>query len=339
MDGFIDGELRGWIVNREHPDQVQQVICRSRDGQQLAFTPFVYREDVIRDVGIPGVFGFAIPFDLLASLGSVCSVTDRHGRALHNGVNVILPSEKPRDHSRAPLHIFLHIPKTAGTSLRTALLATVPPGEKLLIYPDKVPGLSLAEFHRMPLRQRNRLSWIFGHCQFGLDRHLVQPSRYVTFIREPMDRIRSNLAHHVVANTQFEINGISLRVATVFNEGLSEECDNVMVRALSGIGQAIVPLGQIGEDEVEIALNNVRRHFCFVGRQVQASSDTLTLQRHLGLPLSALSMENVTVTIDHSEVSESIGIDWNRIAARNRPDMSLYSRLAQEGLVSRILDQ
>jgi len=339
VDGLIDGELRGWIANREHPSRPQQVICQSPDGQQIAFSPFVYREDVIRDIGVLGVFGFAIPLVLLASLGSVCSVTDQHGRALHNGIKVTLPLERPPDHPRAPLHIFLHIPKTAGTSLRTTLLATVPPGEKLLIYPDQVPGLSLAKFHRVPLRQRNRLSWIFGHCQFGLDRHVTQPSRYVTFIREPMDRIRSNLMHHIVANTQFEIDGIGLRVATVFNEGLSEECDNVMVRVLTGIGRAIVPFGQIGEDEVEIALGNVRRHFCFVGRQDRASSDTLTLQRHLGLPLTALSVENVTDSINHREVSESIGIDWDRIVARNHPDIALYLRLEQEGLISRILDQ
>jgi hypothetical protein len=86
-------------------------------------------------------------------------------------------------------------------------------------------------------------------------------------------------------------------------------------------------------------LGNVRRHFCFVGRQDRASSDTLTLQRHLGLPLTALSVENVTDSINHREVSESIGIDWDRIVARNHPDIALYLRLEQEGLISRILDQ
>jgi hypothetical protein len=334
VDGFTDNELCGWIANCDHPDQPEQVICRSADGREVAFYPFVYREDVIRTIAVTGVFGFAIPLDLLAPLGSGFSVSNRHGTPLRHGVEVTLPPMVPRDRPRPPLHIFLHISKTAGTSLHDTLLRTVLPGEKMLLYPDIVPGISVTKFHQVPLAQRDRLSWIFGHCKFGLDRHVTQPSRYVTFIREPIDRLRSNFAHHLLADTRFEIDGIGLPLATVFNDGLSEECDNVMTRVLAGVGREMVPLGQVGDDEVEIALNNVRRRFCFVGRQSQAGADTLTLLRHLGLPSAPLSLENVTASID---VAESIAIDWKRIAARNRPDVRLYSRLEHEGLVSRIL--
>lgn len=336
VDGVIDNELRGWIANRDYPDRMEQIICRAPDGRELTFCPFVYREDVIRANGVTGVFGFAIPLDLLALLGPVCSVTDGCGVALRGGAEVTLPSDRTPETTHGPLNIFLHIPKTAGTSLRDTLLRTVRSGEKMLIYPDIVPGISEAKFHRVPLHQRSRLSWIFGHCKFGLDRHVGQSSRYITFIREPMERLRSNFAHHIVANTQFKIDGISLRLATVFNDGLSDECDNIMTRVLAGIGRDMVPLGQMGDDEVEIALKNVRRYFCFVGRQAQASSDALTLQHYLGLPLTALSVENVTAPINDCDGS---GVDWERIAARNRADLLLYSCLEREGLVSCLLNQ
>ena len=337
VDGVIENELRGWIINRDYPDRLEQVICRNPKGQELAFRPFTFREDVVRAMSVTGVFGFAIPLDLLASFGPVCSVLDRQGNTLENGADITLPSKSPPCRLPGTLNIFLHISKTAGTSLRNTLTQTVPPGEVLLIYPGAAPGISVARFHQLPLHQRNRLSWVFGHCKFGLDRHVTQLSRYITFIREPLDRLRSNFAHHAAAGTQFEIDGISLRPATVFNDGLSEEFDNVMTRVLAGVGREVVPLGQVGEDEVEIALTNVRRHFAFIGRQSHAAADTLALQSYLKLPLNELTMDNVTLPTSRYDATELAAVDWERVTARNRADLLLYSGLERENLVSRVL--
>jgi hypothetical protein len=217
--------------------------------------------------------------------------------------------------------------------LRNTLMRTVRPGEQLLIYPDTVPGISMVKFHQIPLHQRDRLSWIFGHCKFGIDRHVTQPSKYIAFVREPMNRLRSNYAHHVAARTRFEIDGVSLRLATVFNDGLSEECDNLMTRVFAGVGRGLVPLGHLGQDEVELAMANVRRHFLFVGRIERADADTMALQSHLNLPLNPLSMDNVT----EARAKEFEAPNWTRIAERNRADILLYSRLEREGLLSRVL--
>jgi hypothetical protein len=151
-----------------------------------------------------------------------------------------------------------------------------------------------------------------------------------------MDRLRSNFAHHVAARTYFAIDGTSLRLTTVFNDGLSEECDNVMTRVLAGIGRAAVPLGQVGEDEVEIALTNVRRHFCFIGRQDRATADTLQLQSYLNMPPDPLATDNVTAS-HYLSIDEDSALDWDRITERNRADILLYNRLEQETLVSRVL--
>ena len=90
----------------------------------------------------------------------------------------------------------------------------------------------------------------------------------------------------------------------------------------------------MGEDEVELALMNVRQHFCFIGRQDRADADVLTLQRLVGLPTDPLLMDNVTAAIDSEEFD---ALDWNKIAERNRADMLLYTLLEREGLLSRAL--
>ena len=336
VDGVIDGELRGWIINMEHPESFEPVICRDSQGHEIAFSAFTYRQDVVAAMAVSGVFGFAIPLDLLSQLGDVVSVNDRFGDAFANGSAISLP-KPPALRSRATLKIFLHIPKTAGTSLRNTLLQGVPPGEQLLIYPGKLPGISIEEFHQVALRQRNRLSWIFGHCQFGVDRHLTQPAEYITFIREPLARLRSNFAHHVAAGTQFEIDRIPVRLATVINEGLSEEFDNNMTRVIAGVGRKTVAIGRVGEDEVELALNNVRNHFCFLGSYDSVDADTLKLQTHLGLSASPLPMDNVTPPHQYHDDGEVNAVDWRAVANRNRADLRLYSLLQQEGLVSRVL--
>lgn len=336
VDGVIDGELRGWLINLGDPGRIEPVVCRGQDGQELSFTPFVFRADVNAAMDLSGVFGFAIPVDLLAPLRRVVSVCGRNGVPLENGSSVALPPAATV--ARSGLTIFLHISKTAGTSLRNTLMRTVPPGELLLIYPGTTPGLSVARSHRVTLPQRDRLRWVFGHVKYGFDRHVTQPCRYVTFIREPLDRLRSNFAHHAAYGTEFELGGIRVSPATVLNDGLSEEFDNVMTRVLTGFGHDVVPLGEMGEDEVQLALANVRRHFSFVGRHSQADDDTAALQGHFGLPAFPLTVDNVTPDTRQYGAAEMTAVDWNRVAARNNADLLLYSRLEQEGLVSRVLD-
>ena len=220
---------------------------------------------------------------MLKGLGDCVTVTRSDGEIIASGESVAIPARSARKRAASELNIFLHISKTAGTSLRNTLLSAVPAGEQLLIYPG-TPGIPVQRFHQIPLRQRSELRWIFGHCKFGLDRFVTQPSRYVTFVREPQDRLRSNFAHHAAAGTEFDIDGERVAAATVINEGLSEEFDNVVTRVIAGLGKEHVPLGCMGADEVALAMVNVRRHFLFVGQHSRMDADTATLRTHLGLP-------------------------------------------------------
>ena len=296
-----------------------------------------FRADVVAATGVDGVFGFAIPMDLLAPLGPAITVTDVNNKVLPNGRQVVLPSMHSSAISETPVNIFLHIPKTAGTGVRDTLLRTVPPGEVALIYPGVSPGLSLDRFDQVPTHQRERLTWIFGHCQHGIDALIDRPARYIAFIRAPKARLWSNVAHHVMARTTFFHAGQEVDLRTVFNENLSEEFDNVMTRVLAGCGQSVVPLGGIGVDEVERAVEIVRRDFCFVGRQSRAADDVVKLQRHLGLPQDPLSTANVTPPLDLGAQTLMASLHWRQVHERNQADQMLVERLEDEGLLSRIL--
>jgi hypothetical protein len=335
VDGVIDGELRGWIINKKRSQQSAQVCCHFASGKILSFSSFWYRSDVAESERIPGVFGFAIPVDLLRPMGQTCDVTDMMHVALSNGTSINLP-DAPNFAPIDPINIFLHIPKTAGTSLRSNLLGDISPGEKALIYPGD-PGITEMRFHQIPFYQRNRLKWIFGHTHVGIDRYVGRASRYITFIREPLARLHSNFNHHLFNESLFEFGGVQVRPSTVINEGLSEEFDNVMTRVIAGLGSQKVNLGYINESHVDLAVSNVTKLFSFVGLHSDVAHDLASLQMHLGLPARQLNIENTTPPLSSHHDSEVAVVDWDRVYRRNNADSLLYRRLIDERLVSRVL--
>lgn len=84
--------------------------------------------------------------------------------------------------------IFLHIPKTAGTTLQWIIERQYDPSEIYTLRGQHdVPALE-----QLPLEQKLRLRAIKGHMGFGIHRTLPQPSTYLTLLRDPVDRVISS---------------------------------------------------------------------------------------------------------------------------------------------------
>lgn len=78
-----------------------------------------------------------------------------------------------------PIVVFTHIPKTSGTSFRKSLVEPNVPAE--LIYP--YPGA-----RRFLVERRRARAFIWGHVPYGVHVALRREVRYVTFLRDPIDR-------------------------------------------------------------------------------------------------------------------------------------------------------
>ncbi|QEL15996.1 sulfotransferase family 2 domain-containing protein [Limnoglobus roseus] len=98
----------------------------------------------------------------------------------------------PAESSNPPaLLLFMHIPKTAGTTLRFIVEQQYRPGNLYPIYPGHREQLDV--FHAFARRQLPRA--VMGHFRFGLHLRLAPLSRYVTFFRDPVDQVISHYNH------------------------------------------------------------------------------------------------------------------------------------------------
>jgi hypothetical protein len=83
--------------------------------------------------------------------------------------------------------LFLHIPKTAGTTLHRIIEGEYNPFRVFTIEGGAIEW-SIDHFKRMPERRRAALQVLKGHMSFGLHEYLPQPSTYMTFLRDPVER-------------------------------------------------------------------------------------------------------------------------------------------------------
>ena len=86
--------------------------------------------------------------------------------------------------------IFLHIPKTAGTTLNRIIERQYSPFAIFTINPYRITA-SVERLKRLPEGRRRRLRLVRGHLFYGVHEFLPQGATYVTMLREPVARVLS----------------------------------------------------------------------------------------------------------------------------------------------------
>ncbi len=96
--------------------------------------------------------------------------------------------------------IFLHIPKTAGSTLRGVFIDQYPTGSVLAIGPGR-HDTAMEDFKSLPLPEREKIRLLRGHFGFGLHEYLPPPVTYITILREPVARV---VSHYYYVRSQLE---------------------------------------------------------------------------------------------------------------------------------------
>ena len=198
--------------------------------------------------------------------------------------------------------LFVHIPKTAGTTLRVLFTRQYAQQPWFVIHhaiPEERDRLA-----KTPAAERASYRMIFGHMNWGWHQYIPagRAHAYTTMLRDPVERVLSLYSHCRVKQHYL---GAALQNRSFdwfLTSGVTGRADNGMVRQLCGrdwfVGQApykdtALPLGQITKDDLKRAIENLRR-CALVGITEQFDEYVRAGQREFGWRLGACKPVNVT---------------------------------------------
>lgn len=304
--------MAGWIVVHAGARDIRLLV----DGQPQDLV-FHERRDVADLLQTRFALGWQCNCDVAAleaigarrSLRVTCEVD---GRVIaERRLALRLP---PITRSRQPLYLFMHVPKTAGTSVSVAI-AKQPAISTHWLYhrgprsiEDQAAALSPHAF--------NDLDLIVGHFVFGLHDQVERPCRYVAFLREPTTFLRSFFYYRRDVQRFPPFRDVD--IFSALEQRLDPYLDNCFTRCFA----ADVSTRPVDEATLATAMSNMERHFAFVGLVERMEESVERLAGLLGAPL-ATRRENVTPDSAGGKAAETPA--FARLAAPFvRYDQELY---------------
>lgn len=203
-----------------------------------------------------------------------------------------------RDIEQEESLIFLHIPKTGGSTLHGIIERQYEPNPIFTIDGNRFRE-SIDEFKRLPEEQRRKIKVLKGHMYFGLHEFLPGHSTYITILRDPIERVVS-LYHYILRNPDHRAHEaitsqhMSLKDFVICGE--YKLLNNGQTRILCGEPKldADVPFGQCPAKMLELAKRNLQEHFRFVGLLERFDESLILLKKTFGWKLPFYKPRNIT---------------------------------------------
>jgi hypothetical protein len=189
--------------------------------------------------------------------------------------------------------IFLHIPKSGGTTLH-GIIERQYPADRIYTVDSRDVRASIAAFKALPEEARRRLQVLKGHMAFGLHAWLPQPSTYITLVRHPVERAISHYYHirRTPHHTHYAtVVGQDMSLHEFILAGVSRLVDNGQVRALAAAEE--VPYGHCTAALLERAIAHIEGYFTLVGLTERFDETLVLLRRALGWRVTAYRTRNV----------------------------------------------
>jgi hypothetical protein len=216
--------------------------------------------------------------------------------------------------------IFLHLPKCGGTTLNRIIEWEYDPLRIFSI--DPIFFLwSYQKLNRWPATRLAKMQVLKGHMPFGIHRKLPQPFTYITFLRDPVERVIS--AYYFAKNYRLHPQHRWISKLTLEEYVRQSPNHNVQTKYLSG--RAFVGdyhAGDCTEEMLASAKENLVRHFSLVGLTERFDEGLAILKIIFGWQISKYAKFNVTKTRLKKTSLPPSTVDL--IKERNRFDVALY---------------
>ena len=211
-----------------------------------------------------------------------------------------LPSEGHR--SDASVDVFLHIPKTGGSTLRTLLYEEYEGALLKVSYRKEgrtLPQL-VGDLRSITPEQWNGHRLVFGHVGFGIHREIPRPVTYFTLVRHPVDRLMSQYLHsRRTADAAHHDAAVSYSLVECLRRGLVPRWINPLVWTLSE-AQWQMEMGERGDEPCdEASLAEATRNldaFAVVGLTERYDMSVAAMRSVLGWQQATYTTSNVGET-------------------------------------------
>lgn len=225
-----------------------------------------------------------------------------------------------------PCNIFFHLPKTGGQTFHNLISREYQHESVLtthcgLLTPAVWDHFTQGIKHRLQL---SRFRAVTGHMKFGMHEMLPGPSRYITFLRDPVKRFASyyymlRKFGLVPMDHQMDPDRPDWNLSS--HASLPRELDNGQTRALANADWNL-PFGQCTEDHLKTARDHLDRYFAFVGLTEQFDLSLMVLKRLCGWRWHFYARKNITVIrAEHRLPPETL----ESISRLNRFDRQLHA--------------
>jgi Sulfotransferase family len=216
--------------------------------------------------------------------------------------------------------IFLHLPKCAGTTLNRIIEWEYDPMRVFSI--DPIFFLwSYKKLNRWPTRRLGRMQVFKGHMPFGIHRRLPQPSTYITFLRDPVERVISAYffaRNYLLHPKHAWISKLSLEEYVKVSPNHNVQCKYISGQDFVGDHHA----GDCDERTLEMAKANLNKYFSLVGLTERFDQGLAILKLRFGWEIAKYAKFNVTSGKQKKASLPSSTVEL--IAERNKYDVALY---------------
>ena len=226
------------------------------------------------------------------------------------------------------IKIFLHIPKTAGTTLNQILDREYK--NKYSFYIE-IERKKLFEEFQSDLTNKD-INLLRGHFEFGIHLIVKSPAYYLTFLRNPVDRVISEY-YYILSKSNHPYHAKLKNEKVNLDEfvKLYNHINNLQVKKISGTNFSQhfdnIELTLYEESILETAKRNLENYFPVVGLTEHFDESLLLLRKEFGWDWPYYEKKNVTVKPKKFEEIPLSIIEI--IKEKNQLDIELYEYAKQ----------
>jgi hypothetical protein len=219
--------------------------------------------------------------------------------------------------------IFLHIPKTAGSTFKSIIKKNYKKKEIYELYSPNTKA-SLEKLKIMSDDEKRKIKIICGHVGYGIHRYLPQRCLYVTFLRDPVQRIVSHY-YFVLAKPHHRLHQEIVSKRMSLKDHVSRPITNAVLNDQTrhiGANYPWIPRNKL-EDTTRTMLNKAKKrcnHFSVIGLTERFDETLLLLKKEFAWKNIFYLRENVS-----KKPKQKLHEDFLReCKIKNQLDMELY---------------